>query len=118
MDEDELPRVFGEVIRDLRQRQRISQETLAAAAGVDPAYVDIIERALHNVVSCLDPQLVQVVAFTTARRRHTSRISSDKWHLPWKTERVRLRGAKALFAHKQLPCLTASHHDRPPVTAA
>jgi transcriptional regulator with XRE-family HTH domain len=48
MDEDELPRVFGEVVRELRQRQGLSQEHLAAAAGIDRAYMGGIERGLRN----------------------------------------------------------------------
>jgi transcriptional regulator with XRE-family HTH domain len=48
MDVEELPRVFGEVVRDLRHRHGISQENLAAAAGVDRAYMGGIERGIRN----------------------------------------------------------------------
>jgi len=48
MDEDQLPRLFGEVVRELRQRQGLSQEHLAAAAGIDWAYMGGIERGLRN----------------------------------------------------------------------
>lgn len=48
MDVEELPRVFGEVVRELRQDRGISQENLAAAAGVDRAYMGGIERGLRN----------------------------------------------------------------------
>lgn len=48
MDEEELPRRFGEVVRELRRRQGLSQEHLAAAAGIDRAYMGGIERGLRN----------------------------------------------------------------------
>lgn len=48
MEEDRLPRVFGEVVRSLRKRRGLSQEHLAAAAGIDRAYMGGIERGLRN----------------------------------------------------------------------
>ena len=48
MDVEDLPRVFGEVVRELRQHRGISQENLAVAAGVDRAYMGGIERGIRN----------------------------------------------------------------------
>jgi transcriptional regulator with XRE-family HTH domain len=48
MDEAELPKAFGEVVRELRQKQGVSQERLAALAGIDRAYMGGLERGLRN----------------------------------------------------------------------
>jgi transcriptional regulator with XRE-family HTH domain len=40
---------LGKVIRQLRQRQHISQEELAARAGLHRTYVSDIERGARNV---------------------------------------------------------------------
>lgn len=39
----------GKALRELRRRQRISQESLALSAGIDRSYLDGIERGEHNV---------------------------------------------------------------------
>jgi len=40
---------FGERVRDLRKRKSLSQEELAARAGVHRTYVGMIERAEKNI---------------------------------------------------------------------
>ena len=39
---------FGETTRELRLEQGIAQETLAHLAGVDRAYMGMLERAVHT----------------------------------------------------------------------
>jgi transcriptional regulator with XRE-family HTH domain len=48
VDEADLPKVFGQVVRQLRQEQGISQERLAALAGIDRAYMGALERGTRN----------------------------------------------------------------------
>lgn len=48
MDDAALPTVFGAVVRALREEQGISQERLAALAGIDRAYMGALERGLRN----------------------------------------------------------------------
>jgi transcriptional regulator with XRE-family HTH domain len=48
MDDAELPKAFGDTVRRLRQKQGLSQERLAALAGIDRAYMGGIERGLRN----------------------------------------------------------------------
>ena len=40
---------FGEKVREERHRQRLSQEELAARAGVHRTYIGMIERAEKNI---------------------------------------------------------------------
>lgn len=40
--------IFGEVVRELRRAQGLSQERLAAEAGVDRAYMGVLERGRRN----------------------------------------------------------------------
>lgn len=40
---------LGERIRELRQKQGISQEGLAALAGIDRSYMGCIERGEKNI---------------------------------------------------------------------
>lgn len=48
MDEAKLPMAFGEVVRQLRKDQGISQEKLATLAGIDRAYMGGLERGQRN----------------------------------------------------------------------
>ncbi|HEX7118010.1 MAG TPA: helix-turn-helix transcriptional regulator [Longimicrobiales bacterium] len=46
---DELLKRFGETVREIRRERGLSQEKLAAAAGLDRTYVGGIERGERNV---------------------------------------------------------------------
>lgn len=57
---DEILRLFGERLRELRTERNLSQESLAELAGLDRNYIGQIERAERNVA------LVNIVKIATA----------------------------------------------------
>jgi transcriptional regulator with XRE-family HTH domain len=56
------------VVRDLRQQQGLSQENLAAAAGIDRAYMGGIERGLRN------PSLTMIARVAQGLRMSMSEV--------------------------------------------
>ena len=59
---DEILRLFGERLRELRTERGLTQEQLAEAAGVDRNYIGQIERGERNVA------LVNIVTIARALR--------------------------------------------------
>jgi transcriptional regulator with XRE-family HTH domain len=57
---DEILRLFGERLRELRTERGLTQEQLAEAAGVDRNYIGQIERGERNVA------LVNIVTIAAA----------------------------------------------------
>ena len=57
---DEILRLFGERLRELRTERNLSQERLAELAGLDRNYIGQIERAERNVA------LVNIVRISNA----------------------------------------------------
>lgn len=75
---DEILRLFGERLRELRNERGLTQEQLAELAGVDRNYIGQIERgernvALVNIVTIAQALKVQpadlFTGFATAARR-------------------------------------------------
>lgn len=76
-----LTRFFGPAIRYHRQSLRLSQDELAARAGLDRTYVSGIERSRRNPTLEVQQRLAGAlgvsldVIFTTARRLATQERS-------------------------------------------
>jgi transcriptional regulator with XRE-family HTH domain len=58
----EIATAFGKVLRELRVHQKITQEALAAHAGLQRNYISLMERGYH------EPTLSTVFAVATALR--------------------------------------------------
>jgi transcriptional regulator with XRE-family HTH domain len=71
-----LPEVFGIVVRQLRKERGLSQERLAAAAGIDRAYMGGLERGQRNpslttverIAVALDMSISEVLAAVERQR--------------------------------------------------
>jgi transcriptional regulator with XRE-family HTH domain len=48
MQERELAKAFGQVLRAAREKRGISQEQLALDCGIDRTYVSLLERGLRQ----------------------------------------------------------------------
>lgn len=77
---DEILRLFGERLRELRTERNLSQERLAELAGLDRNYIGQIERAERNVALVNIVRIAKAlevdagelfVPFTVARARST-----------------------------------------------
>ncbi|HZS21804.1 MAG TPA: helix-turn-helix transcriptional regulator [Pseudonocardiaceae bacterium] len=72
-----LPKVFGIVVRQLRKERGLSQERLAAAAGIDRAYMGGLERGQRNpslttidrIAVALDLSISEVLAAVERQRQ-------------------------------------------------
>ena len=60
-ERDQLSRVFGQVLRELRKGAAMSQEQLGFEAGIDRVYVSLLERGERS------PSLPVVVDLAKAR---------------------------------------------------
>lgn len=74
---DEILRLFGERLRELRTERNLSQESLAELAGLDRNYIGQIERAERNVA------LVNIVKIAKALQ-----IEPGLLFLPFTQQRV------------------------------
>ena len=63
----EILKAFGEHVRELRKRRGLSQERLAAEAGLDRTYVGGIERGERNVALVNIVKLAQALEVPPAR---------------------------------------------------
>lgn len=69
-----IPAAFGKVLRELRERAKLSQEELADAADLDRTYVSMLERAkrqptletLFRIAAALKVAPATIVARTSA----------------------------------------------------
>jgi predicted transcriptional regulator len=60
-------RRLGLNVRVLRTAQELSQEELAALAGMDRTYVSRVERGQHNVTVLVVARLAQALGVTSAQ---------------------------------------------------
>ena len=58
---------LGKAIRELRERQGISQEKLALAAGVDRAYLGRIERGENNAALLTIAKIAKALGVSVAK---------------------------------------------------
>lgn len=56
----------GNRIRELRSERKISQEQLALAAGITPAYLGMVERGLRNATVLTIERLCEALGITLA----------------------------------------------------
>lgn len=76
-ERDQISRVFGQVLRELRKGVAMSQEKLGAEAGIDRVYVSLLERgerapSLPVIVSlarALGTSAAEMIALVEARAK-------------------------------------------------
>lgn len=56
-----IPRAFGRVLRDHRKKAKLSQESLALAAGIDRTFVSLLERGQRQPTLTTVFQLASVL---------------------------------------------------------
>jgi transcriptional regulator with XRE-family HTH domain len=70
----DLREVFGRNLRRVRQQRELSQEALAAEAGIDRTYVSALERGVYSASVDMIEKLAKVLAIEAhvllMRERH------------------------------------------------
>jgi len=72
---DEILRLFGERLRELRTERGLSQETLAELAGLDRNYIGQIERAERNVALVNIVRIAKALEIEPAEMFHSFTVS-------------------------------------------
>jgi len=91
---------FGTVLRDLRQRRGISQEQLAAAAGLDRSFISLVEGASKAPISLILLKIAEVL-------KVSEEISSLKCSLDQKMYRADARKINRTFYRLRMIVLIA-----------
>jgi transcriptional regulator with XRE-family HTH domain len=75
--------VFGEVIRDLRKQQGLSQEKLAELANLHDRHISFIERGLRKPSVLVVFQLAKALGITASELllRVEKRLSDTEGHI-------------------------------------
>ena len=87
-------RVFGQRIRQLRNRQSVTQEDLAHRAGIHVTYLSGIERGVRN------PSLKNICALAVALEVPVSELFAFQIYPP--PPPPRLSGVKTCFAQPSI----------------
>ncbi|MDR2162819.1 MAG: helix-turn-helix transcriptional regulator [Clostridiales Family XIII bacterium] len=72
---EKIEQLFGQVIRDLRQRKNIPQEGLADLSGLHRTYISDVERGRRNI------SLQNIGRIATALQVSVSLIFTEMEHL-------------------------------------
>jgi transcriptional regulator with XRE-family HTH domain len=76
---DQLPTIFGRVMRARREAADLSQEALAAATGLSKNYIGMLERGERNATLEVVRRLARALGTTM-----TSLVSATERKLPTK----------------------------------
>lgn len=68
-----LTKAFGLVIRDARERAKLTQERLAFKAGLHPTYISQLERGIKSP----SLEVVDAIARALDRRAHNLILSAE-----------------------------------------
>ena len=71
MGERENLQVFGDVVRERRTEQGVSQESLANLAGLHRTYISMLERGIRN------PSLTVILQLAEALNTVASKLMAD-----------------------------------------